>query len=40
MLAYKGFDKNLHSSLFDFDEKVLIKGLEMSLKFINYTKKY
>ncbi|KNZ41065.1 amidohydrolase [Acetobacterium bakii] len=38
--ASKGFDENLHSSRFDFDEKVLIKGLEMSLKFINYKKKY
>ena len=36
----KGFDKNLHTSDFNFDETVLLKGLEASLKFINYSKKY
>lgn len=36
----KGFNKNLHTSQFDFDETVLLKGLEISLKFLNYSKKY
>lgn len=38
--AQKGFDKSLHTSHFNFDEEVLISGLEMSLKFLNYPKKY
>ncbi|MGV8907297.1 MAG: M20 metallopeptidase family protein [Acetobacterium sp.] len=36
----KGFDKSLHTSQFDFDEKVLIRGMEMSLNFLNCSKKY
>jgi metal-dependent amidase/aminoacylase/carboxypeptidase family protein len=36
----KGYNKNLHTSDFNFDETVLLKGLEASLKFINYLKKY
>jgi len=38
--SQKGFDKSLHTSHFNFDEEVLISGLEMSLKFLSYTKKY
>lgn len=36
----KGFDKNLHTAQFNFDEEVLLKGLEASLKFIKYTNNY
>jgi metal-dependent amidase/aminoacylase/carboxypeptidase family protein len=36
----KGFNKNLHTTGFNFDEMVLLKGLEASLKFINYSKNY
>jgi len=38
--SQKGFDKSLHTSHFNFDEEVLISGLEMSLKFLSYPKKY
>lgn len=36
----KGYNKNLHTSDFNFDESVLLNGLEASLKFINYLKNY
>lgn len=36
----KGFMNNLHSSTFNFDEEVLLKGIEVSLGFINYDGKY
>jgi len=36
----KGYNKNLHTSDFNFDETVLLKGLEASLKLINYSKNY
>lgn len=36
----KGFNKNLHTAEFNFDEVVLLKGMEASLKFINYSKNY
>jgi len=36
----KGFDHDLHKAEFNFDEKVLLKGLETSLKFIKYSNKY
>jgi len=36
----KGFNKNLHTSQFNFDEKVLISGMEMSLRFLTYPKNY
>lgn len=36
----KGFNKNLHTSDFNFDEMVLLKGLEASLRFISYSKNY
>jgi len=38
--SLKGFDKSIHTSHFNFDEEILISGLEMSLKFLNYSKKY
>lgn len=34
----KGFSNNLHTKQFNFDEVVLIKGMEVSIKFINYSK--
>ncbi|MDZ5726266.1 M20 family metallopeptidase [Acetobacterium sp. K1/6] len=36
----KGYNKNLHTSGFNFDETVLLKGMEASLKLINYSKNY
>ncbi|AWW26328.1 M20 family metallopeptidase [Acetobacterium sp. KB-1] len=36
----KGYNKNLHTSDFNFDETVLLKGMEASLKLINYSKNY
>ncbi|WP_145972709.1 M20 metallopeptidase family protein [Acetobacterium woodii] len=36
----KGFDKNLHTSGFNFDETVLLKGMETSLQFIDYSDQY
>jgi hippurate hydrolase len=36
----KGFHQNLHTSQFNFDEIVLLKGVETSLKFIQYTKNF
>ncbi|WP_303871611.1 M20 family metallopeptidase [Acetobacterium wieringae] len=38
--AEKGFDKNLHTAEFNFDEQILLKGLEASLKLIDYTNNY
>ncbi|MGL4607184.1 MAG: M20 metallopeptidase family protein [Eubacteriaceae bacterium] len=36
----KGLDNNLHTSLFNFDESVLLTGLDISIRFINYNKFY
>ena len=36
----KGFDHDLHKTEFNFDEKVLLKGVGMSLEFINYPKQF
>lgn len=36
----KGFNKNLHTADFNFDEQVLLRGLDTSLQMINYSKKY
>jgi metal-dependent amidase/aminoacylase/carboxypeptidase family protein len=34
--AKKGFDKNLHTREFNFDEAILITGLAASIRFIQY----
>ena len=36
----KGFVHDLHKTEFNFDESVLLTGVGMSLKFINYSKDY
>ncbi|WKY46732.1 amidohydrolase [Eubacteriaceae bacterium ES3] len=36
----KGFDKNLHTKEFNFDEKVLLTGLSSSIRFVEYKNLY